>query len=136
MAFTSISAMTAAGDPQASSDCSGKEAIEICLEAWNRGHDEQAEDENSTEYDCGQAGNRAYLKATPPLSGYQNICDFIACINYGSMTDIVRHRDAKIYLENARVALSALCHRPKPKRSRNRVGRPTGRRSKRKKLNN
>ncbi len=131
MAFTSISAMAAAGEPQTFSDNSGKEAIEICLEAWNRGHDEQAKDEDSTEYDCGQAGNLAYLKATPPLSGYQNICDFIACINYGSMTDIVRHRDAKIYLENARIALSALCHRPKPEGKRNPVGRSKGRRRKR-----
>ncbi len=50
----------------------------------------------------------------PPLSGHQNICDFIACINYASMKGVVTHNDATHYLANARIALAALSLRPKP----------------------
>jgi hypothetical protein len=122
MAFAIISDITAAGEPQTSSGESGKEAIDICMEAWNSAHDEQAEHKGSSDWDCKKAGNQAYLKAVPSLSGYRNICDFIACINYASMTGIIIHTDAAHYLANARIALSTIYHRPKPPRNRNRAG--------------
>ena len=43
MAYKSIPAITAAGEPQTSSDNPGKEAIDICTSAWNCAHDEQVE---------------------------------------------------------------------------------------------
>ncbi len=126
MAFTSITSITAAGDPQTSSGSteptceSGKLAIDICMNAWSRAHDKQAEKAGSTGWDCRNAGNKAYLKAAPPLSGYKNICDFIACINYASMTGVIIHKDAAHFLANAKIALSTIYHNPKLLRERDR----------------
>ena len=114
MAFTSIITTKAAGALQLSSNVSGKQTIEACMNAWSRAHDEQAEHKGSSNWDCEKAGNKAYLRAVPSLSGYKNICDFIACINYASMIGVVSHDDAAHYLANARIALSAIYHQPKP----------------------
>ncbi len=114
MAFTALATTKAAGALQLSSDVSGKQAVEVCMSAWNRAHDEQAEHKGSSNWDCEKAGNKAYLRAMPSLSGYKNICDFIDCINYASMTGVIIHTDAAHYLANARLALSAVYHQPKP----------------------
>jgi len=114
MAYKSMTANTFAGELQTQSGDPGKEAIDICRRAWNSAHDEQAEIKGSSNWDCEKAGNKAYLEAAPSLSGYKNICDFIACINYASMTGVVSHDDAAHYLANARIALSAIYHQPKP----------------------
>ncbi|MGO9323902.1 MAG: hypothetical protein ACLP07_05025 [Terracidiphilus sp.] len=135
MAFTIITSITAAAEPQTSSDDSGKKAIDICMEAWTSAHDDLAEDEDSKEYECEKAGNKAYLKAVPSLSGYKNICDFIACINYASMTGVVTHNEAAHYLANARIALSTIYHQPKPISGRG-PGRPKKSHKKRGKINN
>jgi hypothetical protein len=79
----------------------------------------QAEDKQSTEYHCEKAGNQAYLKAVPSLCGYENICGFIACINYASLTGVITHGHAAHYLANARIALSTIYHRPGPVGGRN-----------------
>jgi hypothetical protein len=84
------------------------------MRSWNYAHKKRAGDKNPTSWECEKAGNKAYLRATPPLCGYQNICDFIACINYASMAGIVTHNDASHYLANAKLALSAIYHQPKP----------------------
>ena len=123
MAFTIITSINAAVEPQTSSDDSGKEAIDICRRAWNSAHDEQAEIKGSSNWDREKAGNKAYLEAVPALSGYKNICDFVACINYASMTGIIIHTDAAHYLANARIALSTIYHQPKLA-SKRKPGRP------------
>jgi len=100
-----VTHQTSSGDP-------GKEPIDICRSAWNSAHDQQTEHKGSSNWDCEKAGNNAYLKAVPPLSGYKNICDFIACINFASMTGVIIHTDAAHYLANARIALSTIYHNP------------------------
>jgi hypothetical protein len=120
MAFKSISDITGVGEPQTSSDDSGKKAIDVCMSAWNSAHDERNEDEDSTDWDCEKAGNKAYLRAVPPLSGYKNICDFIACINYASITGVIASNEATHYLANAKIALSATYHNPNHIHERNR----------------
>jgi hypothetical protein len=114
MAFTSLATTKAAGALQLASDASGKQPVELCINAWNRAHSEQAEHKGSSNWECEKAGNKAYLRAVPPLSGHKNICDFIDCINYASMIGVVTHADAAHYLANARIALSAIYHQPKP----------------------
>ena len=113
MAFAIITSINAAAEPQTSSDDSGKEAIDMCRRAWKSAHDNQAEIKGSSNWDCEKAGNKAYLRAVPALSGYRNICDFVACINYASMTGVIIHTDAAHYLDNARIALSTIYHNPK-----------------------
>ena len=59
MAFAIITSINAAAATQTSSDDSGKKAIGICMEAWTSAHDDLAEDEDSKEYECEKAGNKA-----------------------------------------------------------------------------
>ncbi len=120
MAYKSIPAITAAGELETQSDDPGKDAIDMCRRAWTSAHSKQAEDANSSAWDCEKAGNKAYLKAVPALSGYRNICEFVACINYASMTGVIIHTDAAHYLDNAKIALSAIYHNPKLFRERKR----------------
>jgi len=126
MASTAISTITAASAPAKSTapagsstakdtnNDSGKEALASCMRSWNYAYKKLAEDDDSTEYECEKADNKAFFKATPPLCGYKNICEFIACINYASMTGIVTHNEAAHFLANAKLALSAVYHQPKP----------------------
>ena len=102
-------------------------AIYRCMRAWNYAYDKEAADldEDDPDNDAWKAASEAYLRATPPLSGYENICHFIACINYASMTEIVTHREAQHYLSNAKLALSAVLRQPKPSTGEpKRLGRP------------
>ncbi len=123
MASTIIPTIAAASRPASSTalagaiaieDGSGSKAIASCMRSWNYAFKKRAEAKHPTEWECEKAGNKAYLNAVPPLSGLQNICDFIACINLASMKGVVTHNEATHYLANARIALAALSLRTKP----------------------
>jgi hypothetical protein len=126
MATTAISTIPSAGAPANSTALagsittkdtmadSGKEAIAACMRSWNYAYKKRAGAKHATDWECEKAGNKAYLNAVPPLSGPENICDFIACINFASMKGVVTHNEATHYLANARIALAALSLRPKP----------------------
>jgi hypothetical protein len=128
---TSSAALTSLIASETSSSNPGQKAIDVCMSAWNRVHDELAE-EGTEEYMCKWLAHKAYLRAAPPLHGYKNICDFIACINYASLAGFIIHIDAKHYLENARVALSAIYHQPKSAEEGNPEGPKNSRRKPRK----
>jgi hypothetical protein len=104
-----------------------------CMKAWNYAYRKEAEnlDDDESDYPAHKAGNEAYLLAMPHLDGYSNICDFIACVSFASMTDIITHNEAEHYLAHARIALAAIYHRPKsladlplPTGGPKRLGRP------------
>jgi len=90
-------------------------AVQRCLQAYKSAYDKKfatlGEDED--EYQAEREGKQAYLCAMPPLSGYGNICDFIACIMYAQIIDIATPGTLNRYLSGAKVALSALRQRPK-----------------------
>src|SRR5580704_326186 len=69
------------------------DAIVNCMQAWNYAYKKEAADldDDESDYPAQKAGNEAYLRATPPLVGYENICQFIACINFAVMTDIISY---------------------------------------------
>jgi hypothetical protein len=46
--------------------------------------------------------------ALPPLSGYQNICNFIACIGYGILLGAIKPDTGTKLLYAAQVALSTV----------------------------
>jgi hypothetical protein len=103
------------------------EVIVNCMHAWNYAYKKEAADldDDESDYPAQKAGNEAYLRATPPLVGYENICQFIACINFAVMTDIITYSDAKHYRANAKLALTAVLRKPKPSAGEPRpLGRP------------
>ncbi|MGD0890179.1 MAG: hypothetical protein ABR923_01505 [Terracidiphilus sp.] len=59
----------------------------------------------------------AYCRAMPPLSGYLNICDFIACVSYGMLTNTILNDSATKLLYAAQVALSTVPKPPKPSKN-------------------
>ena len=101
-------------------------AINRCLRAWDYAYDKEAADlgEDDDDSDARQCASEAYLRATPPLSGYENICDFIACINHASLIGIIPEGRAQHFLANARIALSTIYHQPKPFSEPRTLGRP------------
>ncbi|MGP8186175.1 MAG: hypothetical protein ACLQKY_08880 [Terracidiphilus sp.] len=103
------------------------DAVANCVRAWRiTMKNERAElDEGDSEFEAEKVANDAYLGAMPPLTGYRNICDFIACVTQASMLDVIRQKQAEHLLAAAKIALSALRLEPKPAGSpRRRPGRP------------
>ena len=97
------------------------------MRAWNHAYKKEtagiADDESTIR--AQRIAEDAYLRATPPLRGYTNICDFIACINYATITWIITPIRAQQLLANAKIALSTVYHQPKPFTGERRpVGRP------------
>jgi hypothetical protein len=107
-------------------DDSAIKAINRCMRAWNHAYKKEtagsAEDESTIR--AQRIAEDAYLRATPLLRGYTNICDFIACINYATITCIIMPIRAQQLLANARIALSTVYHQPRPVSERGPVGRP------------
>jgi len=87
-------------------------AIARCLSAWARAYKEEKAIKND-HYEAVRKGNHGYRKAMPRLSGYENIRDFIACVTYGMLFDIIDSVEGPKFLYAAQVAIGALRHEPK-----------------------
>ena len=90
-----------------------------CIRAWNRAYQKKLKelDEDEDDFEAEEAGKHAYLRAMPPLAGYENIRDFIACVTYAEVVEIILPLNAARYLEGAKIALGALRHEAKPLRT-------------------
>ena len=53
-----------------------------------------------------------YRQALPPPTGYQNICDFIACVGHGLLLEAFDEKTASKLLYAAQIAMTALNHAP------------------------
>src|SRR3984957_14911018 len=98
------------------SDSPQNDAVERCNRAWQRAYNKEAADidEDEDTYPAKKAGNAAYRRAMPPLSGYQNICDFIACVTNALVLDAIAACDAKRLLAAAKIAIPAVRWEPAP----------------------
>lgn len=63
-------------------------------------------------FDAGEA----YCQAMPPLVGYENICNFIACVSYGMLTRALLESTGTSLLYAAQVALTTIAPRSKTQR--------------------
>jgi len=66
-------------------------AVAFCLEVGKTTR-EQSLAQGKSEFYSGKDAAQAYCRAMPPLTGYQNICDFIACVSYGVILGTVLRR--------------------------------------------
>ena len=87
-------------------------AVTRCLRAWQRAYKKTIDDDED-DYHAKCAGDRAFLRAMPPLSGSDNIRDYIACVAYAVVIEVIRHKDAAPLLDAAKISLAALRHQPK-----------------------
>ena len=98
----------------------GRIALKRCCAAWKRAYDAYMEGKDGSEltmvfaaHDAGPA----FCKAMPPLVGYENICDFIACAAHGILINAIPEKRANQLLYAAQVALVSLNYEPKPRKS-------------------
>ena len=78
-------------------------AVARCVCAWIRANKAERA-KGKDKYDAKRAANRAYLDALPPLSGDENISDFIACVTQAMIADIILESSGTKLLYAAQVA--------------------------------
>jgi hypothetical protein len=92
-------------------------ALDRCVKAWQRTFDLASIDEdddslappdnNSTFFARTQA-SLSFRDAMPPLSGYENIRDFIACTTYAMLKRILDKGECKELYRAAKIAMALL----------------------------
>jgi hypothetical protein len=87
-------------------------AVALCVEVWQKIHRATWE-QTSNPYTAERCAGKAYRLAMPPLTGYQNICDFIACAGYGILLGAIKPTAGTKLLYAAQVALGAIPRRSK-----------------------
>ena len=89
-------------------------AIARCVDAWRRVHAAKLAKKFS-KYDACEAAGEAYRQAMPPLAGYDNIRDFIACVGHAMLLHVIYDPESTRLLYAAQVALSSVRLQPKAK---------------------
>ena len=92
-------------------------AIARCQMAWKLVYRRVRKLKNSSLVAQEQAGE-AFRKALPPLSGLENIRNFIACVTFAMASGIFKEETCTKLLYAAQLALNAVLPRPKAKGSR------------------
>jgi hypothetical protein len=82
-------------------------AVKLCAAVWESIF-RATLDETSNIFSAKRCANVAFRMALPPLSGYQNICDFIACVGYGILVGSIKPDIGTKLLYAAQVALGAI----------------------------
>ena len=84
-----------------------KNAVALCTEVSEKIHAATRKQIKNL-YTAGRCAAKAYRVATPPLSGYQNTCGFIACAGYGMLLGAIKPAHGTKLLYAAQVALTAI----------------------------
>jgi hypothetical protein len=108
-ATQTIPATSAANEPTADQE---NPAVARCMNSWTSAYKAN----NKNEYEASKAAALAYRNAMPRLFGYENICNFIACVAQGILIGAIDRKDSTKLLYAAQVALSSV-HRPAPPKS-------------------
>jgi Na+/glutamate symporter len=98
------------------SACCENTAVARCLNEWERVYKAEKA-KRKDDYDATEEAEKAYRDAMPPLSGYENIRDFIACVAHAMIVGAIADNQASKLLYAAQVALSAVRCQPTPARS-------------------
>jgi hypothetical protein len=78
-------------------------AIARCYQAYRQAA-KTAREQGKYDFEIRSAAREAYRSAMPPLSGAENIRDFIACIAEGMLNESISGNDATRLLYAAQVA--------------------------------
>jgi hypothetical protein len=86
-------------------------AVDQCYGVWQRVY--KAEIAKGVYHIiAGQTAGKAYRRALPPLSGQENIRDFIACVAYGMLIEAIDEKTGPKLLYAAQVAHTMLPKQP------------------------
>jgi hypothetical protein len=91
-------------------------AVSRCCDAWSRSFKTPSQRREPVGPVLVDA-RRAYCQAMPPLVGYQNIRDFIACVAQGLLLGAISEAQCSRLLYAAQVAQGTLRHQPQRKPS-------------------
>ncbi|MGD0801807.1 MAG: hypothetical protein ABR906_10870 [Terracidiphilus sp.] len=95
-------------------------AIKQCCAAWRCAYNAYLKGKEGDKMDklfAAENAGPAYCKAMPPLAGYENIRDFIACAAHGILINAIPEKRANQLLYAAQVALASLNYEPKPRKT-------------------
>ena len=108
-------------DPVDRDESDSVQAIDRCIKAWHRTFDLASinpKDEQlpllgeDDDFACEQAA-MSFRQAMPPLAGYENIRDFIACIVYAMLHRIFNGDECQQLLGAAKIAMALLRAQPR-----------------------
>jgi hypothetical protein len=103
--------------PDPNSPACNNLAVATCCAAY-AGALKSTRELGKSSFACKDAAGRAYRLALPPLTGADNIRDFVACAAYGMLLGAISPADGARLLYAAQVASSALqLSSPKSKRN-------------------
>jgi hypothetical protein len=94
-----------------SSPVSANPTVARCMNAWTRTYKEEKAKRKSY-VDATLTADEAYRDAMPPLSGYEDIRDFIACVAHAMLIGAILDDKGTKLLYAAQVALSTLRRQP------------------------
>jgi len=86
--------------------------ISHCWEIWQRVHDTVFEQHKSRAVASIEA-RAAFRRAMPQLLGYENICNFIACVTFGMNAGILDEDTGSKLLYAAQIGLNTLAVKSK-----------------------
>ncbi len=92
--------------PPDSSPALENAAVAHCCEVWERTR-RQARDEGNSVIISRVAAHKAFQKSLPPLTGGENIQNFIACVAHGMLIGAILSPDGARLLYAAQVAMAA-----------------------------
>jgi hypothetical protein len=87
------------------------DAIARCVAAWEKAYQRKMAS-SKNQFAAADSAAKAFRQNMPPLCGYDNICDFIACANYGMLIGAIGD-DAGKHLYAAQIALATIAPRLK-----------------------
>ena len=91
-------------------------AVTRCSDAWERAYAEAMEN-TTNEYEAEVIAEEAFLDALPIPIGHEAIANFVACIAFAIVRDIIRQDKATRLLYAAQVALMSHRRKRGPKTS-------------------
>ena len=92
-------------------------AVALCCQAW-QGVLAAALLEKKAPRIAKRLASIAYCASLPPVVGYENICDFIACVTYGISFGAIKAEMGTKLLYGAQIALSTLAPAAKTEKRR------------------
>ena len=83
-------------------------AVAHCSEVWDRVFATASRRKDYQEEQAITEADQAYCRAMPQLVGFDNICDFIACVGYAMLNNVFVEGQGTKLLYAAQVALSTV----------------------------
>ena len=102
---------TSQSETSAPSPAFANSAVARCMDAWTRAYNKEKA-KGSIDYAASRKAEKAYHDLMPPLAGYENIRDFIACVANAMLIGAISDDQGTKLLYAAQVALSTLRRQP------------------------